>query len=101
MNNIYRDVFKFASKIYFFKQKWFTSGNYTLKLLSRQEKGFGGIGTITGDNKIVTSLVWISADVLIAGTNDGLLHFIEGGDPKCIYDALTTDEIDLSKIKEG
>lgn len=75
-------------------------GNYTLKLMSRQEKGFSVIGTITGENKIVTSLMWLMPDILIVGTAEGHLHIIEGGDPKFIYEADTIVVIDLAKIKE-
>lgn len=71
------------------------AGDYTLKLMSRQDKGFTVIGTINGENKIVTSLTWISGDLLIVGTSQAKLLLIEGGDQKAIYCAFTTDEIDL------
>lgn len=68
--------------------------------MSRQEKGFSVIGTITGENKIVTSLMWLMPDVLVVGTAEGHLHIIEGGDPKFVYAADKIDLIDLAKIKE-
>lgn len=76
-------------------------GNYTLKLMSRQEKGFSVIGTITGENKIVTSLMWLMPDILLVGTSESQLLIIEGGDPKFIYEADTIDVIDLAQAKEG
>ncbi|XP_037045778.1 cilia- and flagella-associated protein 57 [Bradysia coprophila] len=74
-------------------------GDYTLKLMSRQDKTFTTIGSITGEHKIVTSLTWISGDMLIVGTSVGKLLLVEGGEQKAFYCALTTDEIDLT-IKE-
>lgn len=69
--------------------------------MSRQEKGFSIIGTVTGESKTISSLVWLSPDVLVAGSLKGQLMFVEGGDLKVIYEAATTDQIDLTKPKEG
>lgn len=67
--------------------------------MSRQDKTFTTIGSITGEHKIVTSLAWISGDLLIVGTSVGKLLLVEGGEQKAFYCAFTTDEIDLS-VKE-
>lgn len=64
--------------------------------MSRQDKTFTAIGTITGEHKIVTSLAWISGDLLIVGTSVGKLLLVEGGDQKAVYCAFTTDEIDVT-----
>lgn len=64
--------------------------------MSRQDKSFTVIGSINGEHKIVTSLAWISGDLLIVGTSVGKLLLVEGGDQKAIYCAFTTDEIELA-----
>lgn len=76
-------------------------GEYLLKLMNKTEKGFGQIGTVKGDHIVVTSIAWLSQDILIAGTNETEILFVEGGDPKAKYSALDTDLIDLTKIPEG
>lgn len=76
-------------------------GEYLLKLMNKTEKGFGQIGTVKGDNIVVTSIAWLSQDILVAGTNESEILFIEGGDPKAKYSAIDTDHIDLTKIPEG
>lgn len=68
--------------------------------MSRQDKSFGIIGTMTGEHKIVTSLVWITAEILIAGTSADQLLIIENGDPKQFYKASEVALIDLEKAKE-
>lgn len=72
------------------------TGDYTLKLMSRQDKGFTVIGSINGEHKIVTSLAWITGDLLLVGTSVGKLLLVEGGEQKALYCAFTTDEIDLT-----
>lgn len=76
-------------------------GEFLLKLMNKTEKGFGQIGTVKGDNLHITSLCWLSQDVLLAGTTETELLFVEGGDPKAKYSALDTDLIDLTKVPEG
>lgn len=58
------------------------------------------IGTLTGEHKIITSLTWLTAEILVAGTAANQLLFIEGGDPKAAYLANSVDVIDLEKLKE-
>lgn len=76
------------------------SGDYTFKLMSRQDKSFGTIGTMTGEHKVVTSLIWLTGEILVAGTSNNQLQFIEGGDPKINFEATTVCFIDLEKAKE-
>lgn len=76
------------------------TGDYTFKLMSRQDKSFGTIGTMTGEHKIITSLIWLTAEILVAGTSHCQLQFVEGGDPKVNFDASTVSFIDLEKAKE-
>lgn len=68
--------------------------------MSRQDKSFGTIGTMTGEHKIITSLIWLTAEILVAGTSHCQLQFVEGGDPKVNFDASTVSFIDLEKAKE-
>lgn len=75
-------------------------GKFTFKLLSRQDKSFGVIGTMTGEHKVITSLVWLTAEILVAGTSADQLLFIEGGDPKQNFTASAVQIIDLEKAKE-
>lgn len=75
-------------------------GKFSFKLLSRQDKSFGVIGTMTGEHKIITSLVWLTAEILVAGTSADQLLFIEGGDPKHNFIASTVETLDLEKAKE-
>lgn len=69
--------------------------------MSRQDKSFGMIGTMTGEHKIVTSIVWLTAEILVAGTSADQLLFIEGGDPKQNFIASTVHSLDLEKAKEA
>lgn len=78
----------------------FKQGDYTFKIMSRQEKAFTIIGSITGENRVVTSLIWLTAEILVAGLASNELYFVEGGDPKLNFNAETTEIIDLSKSKE-
>lgn len=68
--------------------------------MTRQDKSFGIIGTMTGEHKIITSLVWLTAEILVAGTSADQLLFIEGGDPKQNFIASTVQSLDLEKAKE-
>lgn len=68
--------------------------------MSRQEKTFSCIGTMTGDKRKFTSIIWLTPDVLVAGTSDNQLVFVEGGDLKVVYPAELMETIDLGKSKE-
>lgn len=68
--------------------------------MSRQDKSFGVIGTMTGEYKIITSLVYLTAEILVAGTSADQLLFVEGGDPKQNFIASEVESLDLEKAKE-
>lgn len=68
--------------------------------MSRQDKSFGVIGTMSGEHKIITSLVWLTNEILVAGTSANQLLFIENGDPKQNFEANAVECIDLEKAKE-
>lgn len=58
------------------------------------------IGTMTGEHKIVTSLVWLTPEIIAAGTSADQLLFIESGDPKHNFCASTVETLDLEKAKD-
>lgn len=86
--------------LYTFSMHNFNAGDNTFKLMSRQEKAFTLIGTTNGENRIVTSLVWLTAEILVVGLASNELFFVEGGDSKMNYHAEMIEVIDLSKSKE-
>ena len=65
------------------------------------EKGFGQLGTIKGEHIVVTSLAWLSAEIIVAGSAEMELYFVEGGDLKAKYKAIELEAIDLSIQAEG
>lgn len=75
-------------------------GSFTFKLMSRQDKSFGMIGTMSGEHKVITSLVWLTPEILVAGTSANQLLFIESGDPKQNFEANTVHLIDLERAKD-
>lgn len=75
-------------------------GDYTFKLLNRTEKGFTLMGNVKSEDLIVTSLVWLTSDIIVAGTSDTELLFIEGGEAKATYSAREIEIVDLAKIPE-
>lgn len=72
-------------------------GENMLKIMNKTEKGFGQLGTIKGENIIVTALTWLSAEIIIAGSENMELYFVEGGELKAKYNMLEIDSIDLSQ----
>lgn len=76
-------------------------GDFTFKLLNKTEKGFAPIGSIKGDGITITSMAWLTNDVLIAGTDESDLFIVESGDLKIIYDAQLVRLIDLTNIQCG
>lgn len=56
---------------------------------------------MTGEHKIITSLVWLTAEILVAGTSADQLLLFENGDPKQFYKASEVTAIDLEKAKES
>lgn len=76
-------------------------GDLTFKLVNKTEKGFAPIGSIKGDGVTITSMAWLTNDVLVAGTDEGDLFIVESGDLKLIYVAHQVTLIDLSNIQCG
>jgi cilia- and flagella-associated protein 57 len=70
-------------------------GENMLKLMNKTEKGFGQLGTVKGENIVVTSLTWLTAEIMIAGSSEMELYFVEGGELKAKYNTMDLDTIDL------
>lgn len=75
-------------------------GDYTFKLMNKTEKGFTLIGNIKPENIIITSLVWLTPDIVVVGTSTTELFFIEGGEAKMLVRAKEVDIIDLESEPE-
>ncbi|GAB0089612.1 cilia- and flagella-associated protein 57 [Sergentomyia squamirostris] len=75
-------------------------GDFVFKILNKTEKGFAPVGTIKGDGVVITSLAWISGEILLAGTSEGDLLLIENGDLKIIFDATEVTCLDLTRITD-
>lgn len=58
------------------------------------------MGNVKSEDLIVTSLVWLTSDIIVAGTSDTELLFIEGGEAKATYSAKEIEIVDLAKIPE-
>ncbi|CRK95668.1 CLUMA_CG009126, isoform A [Clunio marinus] len=71
-------------------------GENMLKIMNKTEKGFGQLGTIKGENIVVTSLTWLTAEIIIAGSAEMELYFIEGGELKVKYNTMDLEFIDLA-----
>lgn len=76
-------------------------GENMLKIMNKTEKGFGQLGTIKGENIVVTALTWLSAEIIIAGSADMELFFVEGGDLKAKYSIMDLEIIDLSQTPDA
>ena len=76
-------------------------GENMLKIMNKTEKGFGQLGTIKGENIIVTSLTWLTAEIIIAGSKDMELYFVEGGELKGKYNTMDLDVIDLGQTPDS
>jgi cilia- and flagella-associated protein 57 len=75
-------------------------GDHMIKVMNKTEKGFGQIGAVKADGVKVTSLVWISGEVLIVGTSNNELLLVEGGELKAKFVATEVECIDLTKIQD-
>lgn len=53
------------------------------------------LGTNKGSNIKVTSIAWLTPEILIAGTADMDIFFVEGGELKVKYDTRDLEEFDL------
>ncbi|XP_055598286.1 cilia- and flagella-associated protein 57-like [Uranotaenia lowii] len=70
-------------------------GYYMLKIMNKTDKGFGQIGSIKGDNLLVTSIAWLTSDALAAGTAETELIIVESGELKLKLRADEVENIDL------
>lgn len=71
-------------------------GYYMLKIMNKTDKGFGQIGSIKGDNLLVTSIAWLTSEALAAGTAEGELIIVESGDLKFKMRADEVEKIDIA-----
>lgn len=76
-------------------------GYFMLKIMNKTDKGFGQIGTIKGDNMLVTSITWLTSEALAAGTAETELIIVESGEFKFKLRAEEIDRIDLSAETES
>ncbi|XP_058450791.1 cilia- and flagella-associated protein 57 [Malaya genurostris] len=76
-------------------------GFYMLKIMNKTDKGFGQIGSVKGDNLLVTSIAWLTSDSLAAGTAETELIIVESGELKLKLRADDVEKIDLSADVEG
>ncbi|XP_053692096.1 cilia- and flagella-associated protein 57 [Sabethes cyaneus] len=76
-------------------------GYYMLKIMNKTDKGFGQIGTIKGDQLLVTSIAWLTSDALAAGTAETELIIVESGELKLKLRADEVESIDLATDVEG
>lgn len=76
-------------------------GDNMLKIMNRTEKGFGQLGTIKGEDIVVTSITWLTAEIIIAGSASMELYFVEGGDLKAKYNTLDLEIIDLAATPDA
>lgn len=76
-------------------------GENMLKIMNKTEKGFGQLGTIKGENIIVTSLTWLTAEIIIAGSAEMELYFVEGGELKAKYNTMDLELIDLGQTPDS
>lgn len=76
-------------------------GESMLKIMNKTEKGFGQLGTIKGDNINVTALTWLTPEIIIAGSAEMELYFIEGGELKGKFNILDLETIDLSQTPDA
>lgn len=76
------------------------AGDNMLKIMNKTEKGYGQLGTIKGEDIIVTSITWLTGEILIAGSASMDLYFVEGGDLKAKYNILDLEIIDLAVISD-
>lgn len=76
-------------------------GENMLKIMNKTEKGFGQLGTVKGENIVVTSLTWLSAEIIIAGSAEMELYFVEGGELKAKYNTMDLEVIDLGATPDA
>lgn len=68
--------------------------------MNKTEKGMVLLNQIKTEHIIVTSLTWLTADIIIAGTSTGELLIVEASEVKAKISATDVDEIDIANINE-
>lgn len=76
-------------------------GENMLKIMNKTEKGFGQLGTVKGEDVVVTALTWLTAEVIVAGSSNMELYFVEGGDLKAKFSVIDLEVIELGIAAEG
>ncbi|KAK0157898.1 hypothetical protein PV328_011585 [Microctonus aethiopoides] len=75
------------------------AGDYYFKLLTVSETIWRPYGFSKAENLLISSIVWLTTDRLLAGTRDGRILIIENGDLKSIYNISEITMINF-KIRE-
>lgn len=75
-------------------------GDYTFKLMNKTEKGMVLLNHIKTENVIITSLTWLTADIIIAGMSTSELLVVEACEVKAKISATDVDVIDIANINE-
>lgn len=76
-------------------------GDNMLKIMNKTEKGFGQLGTVKGENIVVTSLTWLTPEIIIAGSSEMELYFVETGELKAKYNIANLDMVDLTHTPDS
>lgn len=76
-------------------------GENMMKIMNKTEKGFGQLGTVKGENIIVTALTWLTPEIIIAGSADMELYFVESGELKAKYNISNLDMVDLTHTPDA
>lgn len=76
-------------------------GDNMLKIMNKTEKGFGQLGTVKGENIVVTALTWLTPEIIIAGSADMELYFVETGELKAKYNIANLDMVDLTHTPDS
>lgn len=72
-------------------------GANCLKLMVHEGNDFKILSGTLGEGTVITSLAFISADFVIAGSTELDLYFLEGGELKAKFHAVGLDVIDLNQ----
>ncbi|XP_057334478.1 cilia- and flagella-associated protein 57-like [Microplitis mediator] len=76
------------------------AGPHTFKLLTVSETVWRPYGFAKADNLLISSVVWLNSDRLLAGTRDGRLFYLDNGELKAIFNVRDTAVINLKTRDE-
>lgn len=74
-------------------------GDRTLLLMSKSERGFNIISNVKV-NYHITSMAFLSMDILLVGTDNDMLILVEGGEQKLAQKASVAEAVDLLQDQE-